>query len=471
MKLTKNLDQNIKMLREYFGIDKTFDIVEREILIGDTKCYMLMIDGLVQDEMLLNIINRMQMFSSKDLKKKDFHTYFKKSIGYSQVEPSTDFNQLETMMLSGTIILFFDGIEEFLIIDARQFPIRSPEEPELEKVTRGPRDGFVETLMFNIALIRRRVIDPKLRAEIKTVGSRSKTDLCICYLDDKVDKELLTNILNKIDAIDVEAIVMAEKTISELIMPRQWFNPLPQVRYTERPDVAAAHLFEGHLLVITDTSPSVIILPTTVWHFTQHAEDYYHVPVVGTYLRQLRMFAIVIAYIGMPLWYIFILYRNELPDFLEIVRPDEIGDVPIFIQILALELGVDLLRISSIHTPASLSTSLGIVGGLVLGNYAIEAGWFSGQAILVMAVVSICTFAIPSNEFAMGIRMLSLFVLIATFLFGHIGFIVANIIVLLIVIMTRNGSNVKFTYPLIPFNFKHLMHVLFRFPLPPKKKN
>ncbi len=195
---------------------------------------------------------------------------------------------MQTSVLSGGAALFIDGQKEGILLDVREYPVRGPEEPDLEKVTRGARDGLVETIIFNTTLIRRRIRDPQLIFELKTVGSQSKTDVAIGYIDNVVDHKLLDEFKNKLDEININALVMAEKTLEELLIKKKWYNPLPQVRFTERPDVVAAHLLEGHIAIIVDTSPSVMLLPVTIFHFTQHAEDYYQNPLVGTYLRWIR---------------------------------------------------------------------------------------------------------------------------------------------------------------------------------------
>jgi len=374
---------------------------------------------------------------------------------------------MENTVLAGAVGLILDKEEEGIVIDVREYPVRSPEEPDLEKVTRSSRDGLVETLVFNTALIRRRIRDPKLVFEIKSVGKRSKSDVVLGYIEDLMDKDLVDNINKKLEEVDVGALVMAEKTLEELLIKRKWYNPLPQAKFTERPDVVAAHLLEGRIAIIVDTSPSVMIIPVTLFHFTQHAEDYYQNPLVGTYIRWIRFFGMVSAFILLPLWLLLVFNRESLPEFLKFLGPKKVGNIPLFLQFILLEFGLDLLRLSSIHTPNALSTSLSIIGGLLLSEFAVKVGWFIPETVLYMAIAGIGTFTTPSMEFAMALRIFRLLLLILTGLFKNIGFGIGILIILIIIFTTKSLDPTKrYTWPLYPFDGEALSHILFRKPVP-----
>jgi stage V sporulation protein AF len=276
--------------------------------------------------------------------------------------------------------------------------------------------------------------------------------------------------LTPLPHIDIGALVMAEKTLEELIVKKRWYNPLPQVKFTERPDVVAAHLMEGHIAIIVDTSPSVMILPATLFHFTQHAEDYYQNITVGTYIRWIRFLGMLSAFILLPLWLLLVFNKQYLPEFLQFLGPRESTPIPLFIQFILLEFGLDLLRISSIHTPNALTTSLGIIGGLILSEFAVDVGLFVPETVLYMALAGIGTFATPSMEFSMAIRIFRLLLLILTGLFNIYGFITAIIIVFVITYSTGSFKyGKKYTWPLIPFEWKPLSNILFRKPIPELK--
>lgn len=466
--LSSDLNQNINMLQQYLPIKRSFDVIGRELTIGQaTNAYLVFIDGFAKDDIMLWILQVLQSLSESDLNNNVIQTMMKKKIGYIEVESFTDIEQMKSLILAGAVGLIVDGQSEGLIIDAREYPVRSPEEPELEKVSRGSRDGLVETIIFNTALIRRRLRDPNLIFEIKTVGKRSKTDVVIAYLDDLTDKKLLSEIQNKIDEIDVGALVMAEKTLEELLIKKHWYNPLPQVKFTERPDVVAAHLMEGHIAIIVDTSPSIMLLPVTMFHFTQHAEDYYQNILVGSYYRWVRFLGMISALLLPTIWLLLVQNKEILPEFLQLLGPKDEYTIPLFIQLLLLEFGLDILRLSSIHTPSALNTSLGIIGGLILSDLAVKVGIFVPETVLYIALAAVGTFATPSLEFALAIRVFRLFSLIMTGLLGIWGFAGSFIVIFIILFTSRSFKNGKrYTWPLFPFRWKPLAHILFRMPIP-----
>lgn len=471
MALSSNLNETIQSVKTELAIDKSFDIVARDITVGSKNAYLVFIDGFAKDQILLFILERLQNLKEEEISVDTIKKLIQTDIAYIEVDTFNSLEPMKTSVLSGGAALFIDGQNEGILLDVREYPVRGPQEPDLEKVTRGARDGLVETIIFNTTLIRRRIRDPELIFELKTVGSQSKTDVAVGYIDNVVDHKLLDELKRKLDEIDINALVMAEKTLEELLIKKKWYNPLPQVRFTERPDVVAAHLLEGHIAIIVDTSPSVMLLPVTIFHFTQHAEDYYQNPLVGTYLRWIRFFAMFLAFIISPLWLLLVYNQSALPSWLAFIGPKKIGHIPLFIQFILLEFGLDFLRTASIHTPNTLSTSLGIIGGLILSELAVKVGWFVPETILYMAIAGIGTFSSPSIEFGMAIRIFRLFLIISTGLFKTIGFFVGLIIVLAIICTTKAFGNQSYLWPLIPFDKKAFGNMFLRRPIPEIRNN
>lgn len=301
MELLNKLDENKRILKEQLPIKKSFDVIGRELIVGGRQAYLVFVDGFAKDKIMLYILETLQALEREDIAVDTIKKLLQNYIAYIEVEEFDTFEPAVTAVLSGAVALLVDGQKKGIILDVREYPVRSPEEPDLEKVTRGSRDGLVETIIFNTALIRRRIRDPQLIFEIQQVGKSSKTDVAIGYIDNVVDHKLLERLKNEIDRVSVNALVMAEKTLEEVLIKKKWYNPLPQAKFTERPDVVAAHLLEGHIAVIVDTSPSVMLLPATLFHFTQHAEDYYQNPMVGTYLRWVRFLAMLSSLIITPI--------------------------------------------------------------------------------------------------------------------------------------------------------------------------
>ncbi len=465
MKVDKYLRKNIEILDRELGISKSFDIINREFQIGGKTASLLFVDGFAKDDIMLWIMQQLQRVKREDIVPNAVKKIVEKEIGYLEVETTDRIEDIVEKVLAGPLVLLVDGICEAVIIDAREYPVRAPEESDLEKVTRGARDGLVETIVFNTALIRRRVRDPKLRNEIFQVGSRSKTDVVVSYIEDIANPDLVELVKSKIKSVETDALIMGEKTLQEYILGKNW-NPLPQAKFTERPDVAAAHLMEGHIVIMVDTSPSVMIIPVCMFHFTQHAEDYYQSPVVGTYIRWVRFFLMILSLILPPLWFLLVQYRDILPEALKFLGPKETGTIPIFLQFLILEIGIDALRIASIHTPNALTTSLAIIGALLLGEFAVKVGLFVPETILYIAIAGIGSFGTPSIEFAMAIRLFRLILLLVTGLLGIYGFAAGILFVAIIFLLTKSFGGVRYTWPLIPFNGPALSTILLRKPVP-----
>jgi stage V sporulation protein AF len=369
-------------------------------------------------------------------------------------------------VLAGPLIFFVDGEREAISIDTRQYPSRQPEEADIEKVTRGSRDGFVETLIFNVSLIRRRIKDPRLRTESIQLGRRSLTEIVLLYIEDIVNPEILEKIRDKLLKIDVDGLPMAEKSVEEFLTEDFW-NPFPKVRYTERPDVAAVHLLEGHVCIIVDTSPSVMIAPVTLFHHIQHAEEFRQNPIVGVYIRWVRLLGVFISVFLVPIWLLAAEYRALLPEGLQFIGPRESPTIPLFIQFILANLGLDLLRMASIHTPSPLATALGLVGALLIGDIAVTVGFFVPEVLLYISLVAIGIFSTPSWELSLANRLAHFFLLITTGLFTIYGFL-AGFLLIFIRLATTRSFGIPYLWPLLPFNGPALLNVLLRKPVPIK---
>ncbi|MTI70927.1 MAG: spore germination protein [Firmicutes bacterium] len=454
-----------KGLSQKIGVNESFDVVKRDILIGGKEASLIFIDGFMKDEAMLWILSILQETRKEEIVPNTLSKLISSKINYVECEISDKIEEMEYMILSGASVLILSDTNEGIIIDTRTYPARGPEEPDLERVTRGSRDGFVETVIFNTALIRRRIRDPNLRFEIKKVGRRSQSDVVIGYIKDITNEDLIKSIKDKLDNVKTDSLVMAEKSLEEFILGRSW-NPFPQAKFTERPDVAAAHLLEGHVIVMVDTTPSVMILPVTLFHFTQHAEDYYQNPTIGTYLRWVRFLAISFSYILPALWLLLVMNKGILPDSIKFLGPKEPGQVPLLLQFIILELGLDMLRIASIHTPNALTTSLGIIGALLLGDFAVKVGWFTPETVLYGAIAGIGMFATPSIEFALALRLFRLIQLILTGLFNIYGFVIGLLFLSITLLRTKSFGGIDYLWPLIPFNKRALSTIFFRKPIP-----
>ena len=257
-KLSKNIDINMNYLSKLLCINKSFDLITRVIELKGHKAAIYCIDGFVKSDTLEKLLEFMFKKTDSFKQPEDFPTdassFLTLLLPYCEIKLEANFAPAVTSLLKGMSLLIIDGYDQLFIIDCRSYPARSISEPDKDKTMRGSRDGFVETLVCNTALIRRRIRDPKLIMEMQQAGTRSKTDICLCYLDDLVDKKLLSSIRKRIQNITVQSLTMNQESLAECIFPYKWFNPFPKFKFTERPDAACAAVFEGNLIILVDNN-------------------------------------------------------------------------------------------------------------------------------------------------------------------------------------------------------------------------
>ena len=400
----------------------------------------------------------------KDNRIEDIERYMNAKIGYAQASLSSSWEDIISNILSGPSALFIDGFAQAIMIDVRTYPARSVSEPDTERVTLGARDGFVETMLFNTNLIRRRIRSPRLTFEMQSIGAESKTDVAIAYLDNNVNQEFLARLKQSLTGLSVTSLTMGTKSLEELLVKKRWFHPLPCMHYTERPDVACSFLMEGHIVVIVDNSPSVLILPCTVFQFMQSPEDYYKSPVVGTYFRLIRFLCIPVSLILMPLFLLLTVYFPEFSEKWEILSTESLPGPTIIFYIFAVEFLLDLFKYSASVSSSRFSGSLSIIGGLIIGDIAVELNWASVEILFYAAVTLLTSLSLASIEFSDALRVYRLFLVITTALFGLWGFLGGLALVLLSVITTPTFGGMSYFWPLYPFQWKALCTLLLRYP-------
>lgn len=463
MKLTKSYEQNIKTLDTQLRVNESFDIVCRNFVFAQRKAKLYFIDGLVKDDSMVKVIQGMQSLTEEKLKAADSaRSFADRFVSYIETDISADVGKIVTFVLSGALCIMVEGYEQAIIIDARTYPARSVGEPENDKVLRGAHDGFTETLIFNTALIRRRLRNPQVTMEYFNIGTKSHTDVVICYIDDKADKKVLDNIKNKISKIKVNNLSMGQATLAEALLKKQHFNPFPKVRYTERPDAAAASINEGNIVIMVDNSPSAMIVPTGIFDFLQDSNDYYFPPLIGSYLRIIRMFIFALTLLMTPIWLLLIQNEQFIPAYLDFIKIQDEYSIPPFVQLLIVEIIIDALKLASLNTPSALSNSLSIVGALVLGEFAVQSGWLSSEVVLYMAFVGITNFTQPSYELGYAFKLCRMMLIILVASFNFVGFIAGIIIIILLIAFNPTLSGRSYLYPLIPFNLKKLSSLLIR---------
>ncbi len=416
---------------------------------------MYFVDGFIKDEVFEKMLEFWFKQKPEDLADiHDMERFGKDKMPYVEVDATHDIKQAVTAVLSGPAIFVIDGIDGVLLIDTRTYPVRGIGEPQKDKSLRGSRDGFVETLIFNTAMIRRRIRDERLRMEYIQIGKVTKLDATICYIDGVCNGQILKKLRDKLKNLDIEGISMTQQAISEKLVHTAFFNPFPKFKFTERPDYASACILDGRIVLIMDNCPTVMILPMSFPDFFRETDDYYFLPLVASFTRIVRMIVSIFTVFCTPVYLLLVNNPEYVPKCLSFIKPTVSGSIPLFIQFILLEFIIDGLKLASLNTPDTLSSALGIVGGLLLSDFAIDAGWFIIEAILFMAFVAISGYAQPSFEmgYAMKFQRMALLVLVQLFgLFGLIGGTVLFIIGLLCM-KTLSGRN--YLYPIVPFDLK-----------------
>lgn len=464
-----NLKENMSVLDSHFHLQDTFDLIYRVIEIGGTQACFYCLDGFTKDDILQRLMQYFIDVKPENMPK-DAHEMSKRLIPYGEISLVETLEDVTKSLLSGITVLFVEGYKKIITIDCRTYPARGVDEPEKDKVMRGSRDGFVETLVFNTALIRRRIRNPELAMEVFSVGESSKTDVVVSYLRGRVDKKMLENIKKRIQNIRIDSLTMNQESLAECLYHRPWINPFPKFKFTERPDTAAASILEGNIVILVDNSPSAMILPTSIFDIIEQADDYYFPPVTGTYLRLSRLLINLMALLLIPTFLLFINHPQWIPERFSFIVFAEDVNVPPLAQFLILEFCIDGLRLAALNTPSMLSTPLSVVAGIVLGDFTVSSGWFNAECMLYMAFVAIATYSQASFELGYALKFMRILLMLFVQIFGIYGYVGGIILIAVIICKNKTLSGKSYVYPLIPFHWKALCRNFFRVSLPTSEK-
>ena len=544
-------DLYIKILRKELPIGESFDLLERKLIIGGRRASMFFVDGLTDGEKTQRILAYLlavpaasldgvtsgQRFIETALPFLDatvIEPKVRQGGGEKQAGGSQKFkapaasheslqnhaaaggdtpapqagqdgpppltreqaadccNQILPKLYAGLVPLLVEGLDRIIVMDCRDYPSRSVEEPDKERTLRGAKDGFTENFMENVALIRRRIRDNNLIFKAYNVGSVSKADVAVVYLKNKADMALINKLdkclkdmapaggrqepqageasrqakLKKARRGGREILSVADQSLLERLLAAlgaaNRLNPFPKVRYTQRPDIIAAHLAEGKAAIIVDNSPTVMLLPVSVFEFFQDVDDYYFPKLTGNYFRLIRIINFFVILFLTPVFFLLVEYKDFTPEVLQFFVPYEDFAIPIFWQFILLEIAVDGLKLASLNTPTSLGMSLSVIGALILGEFSIDSGWFISQTILCMAVVALAAFTQPSIELSYAMKFGRILMLIGAEVFGIFGVIGAFAVYVAVMAATNTISGKSYLYPFIPFNGAALKRLLFR---------
>lgn len=453
--LLKALEKNEEMLKKVFtGCD---DVEFRRIEVGDVyrvKMTLVFIDGLVSREYIAEHAifslfreEELKSFSLKGFQSSLIDIIAKEVLTTIDIKEEFKSENIIDAILSGDTVILIDNIDKCLVFDTKQLPARSIGEPETETVIRGPRDGFTESVKTNMTLVRRRIKDHNLKIKMQQIGRRSKTSVAVMYMEDIVDKALVQEVNERLKSVDIDAIL--DSSILENLIEDSYLSPFPQIENTERPDSVAAALYEGRVAIIVDNSPFALIVPATIGTLMQSSEDYYTRWPEASFIRIIRILAILLSVLAPALYVAITAYHpgllpTKLTYFLAASRTNV--PFPAVVEAVLMELTMELLRESGTRIAGPIGSTVGIVGGLIIGQAAVEAGIVSPLMIIIVAVTTISSFAIPSYDLSAGFRMWRFILIFCSAIFGLYG-IMLGIIVLGTHLIKLNSFRVPFTSP------------------------
>lgn len=459
--MTDNLKQNVLTFEKILRTDKTFDVLKTYLKCGTREACYFYIEGFINSADTLRFHEKV---CASQYKGNNMDEFARRFIPRIESFVSNDEKKITDAVLCGNVALFIDGFSEALVIDLRTYPDRGVSEPEKSRTLRGPHVGFNENITKNTILIRRYIRTPDLVFEKFTIGDVSKTDVAMVYIDGKCDKRLAEKIRGKLSNVKTHALCMSQESLAEQLIDKKRYNlnPFPKVKYIERPDTACAELMEGKILVIVDNSPSVMLFPTNLLDFFDDIEEYYFPPVTASYLKIVRILTYFAGVFLVPVWYLLLRYAHALPGHLSFLDVKDEYAVPIILQILIIEAAIDGLKLASLNSPSALQNSVSIVGGLILGDFAITSGWFVPSVILYTAFSAIATFSPMNYELGYCFKFTRISLVVGTFFFGWIGFAAALLIWLLILCTNKTAAGKGYLYPFIPFDISGIGKIFFR---------
>lgn len=462
--LSTRYTENIEYFDAALRINENFDLVKRRILIGSDEITFYCVDGFVKGDTLQKLFLHLISLEALPHGEEAAQEFADRHIPYIELELTNSADTVLSKVLGGSVAIFGSTFEgKCILVDAKSYPQRSTAEPESDRVMRGSRDGFVETLKHNVTLIRRRIRDPNLAVVKKAIGDKSPTDVALLYINGVADPEYVHHVSEMLDNIKTTSLTMGHESLAECLIKNRWYNPFPKMRSTERPDTAAAQLLEGNVIILCDNSPEAMMLPTSIFDFLQEADDYYFPPFTGTYLRILRHLIFWLTLFLTPLWYLMVKNAAYLPPWLAFIVPTSKGEIPLLLQMLMAELAIDGLKLASMNTPNILTNSFSVVAGIILGDFAIKVGWLTPEVILYMAFVAIANFTQPSYELGYAFKFMRMLLLVLVGLFNIWGFVFGSVLIIVLIASNKtvNGKR-SYLYPLIPFDRRAMIRLLTR---------
>ncbi|HCT64009.1 MAG TPA: spore germination protein [Lachnospiraceae bacterium] len=462
--LYSNLDKNIAEIKNTFK--DAGDIVFREFYAGSRRLFMVYADNVVHgDSVNQNILTNLMLRGGEETSTLAFQL---KSIAVGEVAQVTTFEQVYDAVLLGDTVVFSENDNVAVQISTKGWPTRGIPAVQTEVTLLGPKDAFTEQGSTNIVLVRRRIRDTRLKVKRMKIGSRSKTDVAVMYMQDIVRDEILEETLKKLSEIDADAII--DSGYLQQFIEESFLSPFPQLQLTERPDKTASAIYEGRIAIIVDNSPFVILVPATLNVFFQASDDYYQRWEIMSFLRLMR-FVGAAAAATLPGLYIalVVFHPNLIPTSLALKIAGGRANVPFptIVEVLIMELAFELLREAGLRLPSPASSTIGIVGGIVIGQAAVDAGIVGPMVVIIAALTGISSFAIPNVELVNSVRLIKYMLILFCSCFGLVGFWL-GVLLILSHLSALSSYGIPYLFPFCSGsvnNYSDLKDSLIRVPL------
>lgn len=448
-----SIEQNIAQIHE--SLSDSFDVVYRRVTIQEKRCLLIFLSSLTDSALISDIVESIVITTNREVAL----TFYPGS-----VEAQRDLHKALTSMLSGQCMVLVEGSDAAYMVETRRYPSRSTAEPSVEKSIRGAHDGFVENVILNVGLLRRRIRDPFLRVVLNKEGVKTRTDIAYVYIEHLVDPDILADFEHRLLTLD-ETEILSERNLCEQLYGKT-LNPYPHVRYSERPDICAIHLLQGYLIVLVDNSPSAMVIPTTFFEQTKQIEEYTQTTLIAMFTRIIRLIGIVFSLYLLPLWIVLVVDHN--PTYLNLPLMEDVHILEFGFQIIFADIVVEWIRQSLIHTPSILSSIMSFIAVFVLGDMAVGFGVYTNEILIMIALCNIGNLLTPSYELSLANKAFRILIGLLALFFGQAGFCIGILFHMLVLLSTKT-IKFPYLYPIIPFSYKEFKKILFGAPIRLKK--
>ncbi|MFF2448129.1 spore germination protein [Neobacillus sp. NPDC058068] len=454
---------NVSRIKVELG--NSTDLVFREFTICQHKGTVVYIDGLADEKLICDFFIESLSDEELDSRQEPFQVMADKAVGLGSFQIATEWNQVFDSILSGNTIFFLDGYNKAINVETKGWEMRAITEPSTQLSIRGPKDAFTETLRVNTALIRRRIKSPNLWLETMKIGMVSQTDIAIMYIKGVANEKIVKEVKERLKRINMDAI-QSSGHIEQLIEDEAW-TTFPTTYHSERPDVVTSHILEGRVAIIVDGTPFVITAPAVFIQFFQAPDDYYSRFDISTGIRILRILSFYIAIIGPAIYIAGTTFHQEMiPTTMAIAIAAQRENVPFpaFVEALIMEVTFEILREAGLRLPRAVGQAVSIVGALVIGQAAVQAGFVSPVMVIVVSITAIANFSTPSFAMAIAARLIRFFMMGLATMLGFYG-VMLGLMFLSIHLCSLRSFGIPYMMPIAPFNFRNQQDVFVRFPI------